>query len=321
MSRFWQEYPTIQKDLECVAEIMKKEVKCQEKSIESALLELIQSGGKLLRPAFLLISGGFGNYDPKKLYPLAATIEMLHMATLIHDDIVDDSSHRRGRETIQSKYGKNYAVFMGDFLFSKCFLMLSEKTSFENMQLLSSGISKICIGEIEQFSSKFVLNLSVKKYLKRISAKTALLFLMSFYIGAKESGCSEVLSKKLAKIGYHMGMAFQIIDDILDYTGNESTVGKPLGNDIKEGLYTIPLIYASQTKDKRLEKLLTKEFYTNDDIKSIIGLVDELDGINKARLLAKKYSDKAFNEIALLPENENKLILSEVINKLLVRNY
>ena len=117
MNRFWDEYPAIQRDLECVAEIMKKEVKCYEKSIEKSLLELINSGGKLLRPGFLLLSGGFGNYNSKTLFPLAAVIEMLHMATLIHDDIVDDSSHRRGSETIQAKYGKNYAVFMGDFLF------------------------------------------------------------------------------------------------------------------------------------------------------------------------------------------------------------
>lgn len=321
MSKFWQEYPTIQKDLECVVEIMKKEVKCQEKSIESSLLELIQSGGKLLRPAFLLISGGFGKYDTSKLYPLAATIEMLHMATLVHDDILDDSTHRRGKETIQSKYGKNYAVFMGDFLFSKCFLTLSGSSSFENMNLLSKAISKICIGEIEQFSSKYVLNLNLKKYLKRIHAKTALLFLMSFYIGAKESSCSEALSKKLGRIGYNMGMAFQIIDDILDYTGDEATVGKPLGNDLKEGIYTLPLIYASQTKDKRLQKLLSKEHYTNDNIRDIINLVDELGGNEKARLLAKKYSEKAFKEIASLPENKNKAILTDVINKLIVRNY
>lgn len=321
MSKFWQEYPTIQRDLQYVVGIMKKEVKCHEKSIESSLLELIESGGKLLRPAFLLLSGGFGEYNPKKLYPLAAVMEMLHMATLIHDDILDDSSHRRGKETIQSKYGKNYAVFMGDFLFSRCFLTLSDSPSIDNMKLLSKAISKICIGEIEQFSSKYVLDLSVKKYLKRIAAKTALLFYMSFYIGAKESNCSESLSKNLAKIGYYMGMAFQIIDDLLDYTGNETTVGKPLGNDLKEGIYTIPLIYAAETKDRRLLEILHKDSYSNRDIQTIIKITEELGGVEKARLLAQRYTKKAFREIALLPEHPNKKILTDVIDKLIVRNY
>jgi heptaprenyl diphosphate synthase len=321
MSKFWQEYPTIQKDLESVVGIMKKEVKCQEKSIESSLLELIESGGKLLRPAFLLLSGGFGEYNSDKLYPLAAVIEMLHMATLIHDDILDDSSHRRGKETIQSKYGKNYAVFMGDFLFSKCFLTLSGNSSIDNMKLLSKAISKICVGEIEQFSSKYVLDLSVKKYLKRIAAKTALLFYMSFYIGAKESNCSESLSRTLGKIGYYMGMAFQIIDDILDYAGNETTVGKPLGNDLKEGIYTIPLIYALGGGNSELSQLLSKENYSSEDIHSIISLTERLGGIEKAKTLAKKYTRKAFKEIAVLPEHPNKKILSDVIEKLIVRNY
>jgi heptaprenyl diphosphate synthase len=321
MSKFWQEYPTIQKDLECVAEIMRKEVKCQEKSIESSLLELIESGGKLLRPAFLLLSGGFGKYSSKKLYPYAAVVEMLHMATLVHDDILDDSSHRRGKETIQSKYGKNYAVFMGDYLFSKCFLTLSDSASIDNMKLLSNAISKICIGEIEQFSSKFVLHLSVKKYLKRIAAKTALLFYMSFYIGAKESDCPEALCRKLAMTGYYMGMAFQIIDDILDYTGDEATVGKPLGNDLKEGIYTIPLIYAVKTKDNELSEILSKESYNNKDIKSIIKLATELGGIEKAKLLAKKYTKKAFKEISSLPDHPNREILIDVIGRLIVRDY
>jgi heptaprenyl diphosphate synthase len=321
MNKFWDEYPAVQKDLERVAAIMKKEVKCHEKSIEASLLELIDSGGKLLRPAFLLLSGGFGQYSEKKLYPLAAVIEMLHMATLIHDDIVDDSSHRRGCQTIQSKYGKNYAVFMGDFLFSKCFMTLSDNTSMDNMRLLSKAISRICIGEIEQFSSKFNSDVSVKKYLKRIAAKTALLFSLSFYVGAKESKCPEALSKRLARIGYYMGMAFQIIDDILDYSGEEDVVGKPLGNDLKEGLYTIPLIYAIQSKDERVSELLSKKNYNDADIKTLIKLTDDAGGLEKARHLAHKYTDKAFKEIALLPNHENKDILYNVIGKLIWRNY
>ena len=136
MNKFWDKYPSLSTDLEQVLEIMKSNVKNREKIIEEALLNLINSGGKLLRPGFLLISSGFGNYDKDKSCNLAAVIEMLHMATLIHDDIIDDAKNRRGQETVQSKYGKDYAVFMGDILFARCFMALSTNTSIENMKLL-----------------------------------------------------------------------------------------------------------------------------------------------------------------------------------------
>lgn len=321
MNKFWDKYPSLSTDLEQVLEIMKSNVKNREKIIEEALLNLINSGGKLLRPGFLLISSGFGNYDKDKSCNLAAVIEMLHMATLIHDDIIDDAKNRRGQETVQSKYGKDYAVFMGDILFARCFMALSTNTSIENMKLLSEAIFNICTGEIEQYSSHFSQNLSVKKYLKRIAAKTAALFSLSFYIGSFESGCSIKLVKNLSRIGYDIGMAFQIIDDILDYTGDAKFVGKPLGNDLKEGIFTLPLIYAFKIDRQRLEPILSKNNYSDSDIKNIISITKELGGIDKARDLAKKYTYKAFDRIAKLPDCESKKILHEVTNKLLWREY
>ncbi|SKA72816.1 heptaprenyl diphosphate synthase [Clostridium sp. USBA 49] len=321
MNKFWDKYPSLKADLEYVLEIMKSNVKNREKVIEEALLDLINSGGKLLRPGFLLISSGFGNYERDKICNLAAVIEMLHMATLVHDDIIDDARTRRGRETIQSKYGKDYAVFMGDILFAKCFMSLSVNASTDNMKLLSNVIFDICTGEIEQFSSRYSQNLSIKKYLKRISAKTAALFSLSFYIGSYESGCSGELVKILSKIGYDIGMAFQIIDDILDYNGDPKYVGKPLGNDLKEGVFTIPLIYAFKTDKHKLEPILSKDKYTDSDIQKIINITKELGGIDKARDLAKKYTLRAFNKINSLPNCESKNILYDVTNKLLWRNY
>lgn len=321
MNNFWDRYPSLKIDLELVTEIMKSNVKNREKAIEEALLDLINSGGKLLRPGFLLISSRFGNYERDKACSLAAVIEMLHMATLVHDDIIDDAKYRRGQETIQSKYGKDYAVFMGDILFARCFMALSTNTSMENMKLLSQAIFDICTGEIEQFSSHYSQNLSVKKYLKRISAKTAALFSLSFYIGAYESGCSSELVKSLSRIGYDIGMAFQIIDDILDYSGDPKAVGKPLGNDLKEGIFTIPLIYAFRMDKSKLEPILSKNDYSDSDIKNIISITKELGGIDKARALAKKYTSKAFHRINKLPNSESKNILLEVTNKLLWREY
>ena len=322
MNNVWSKYPIIRTELEDVQKIMKENVKSSEKYIEKPLLELIESGGKLLRPAFLLLGGRFGQYDKDRLYPLAAVIELLHMATLVHDDIVDDSPLRRGNETIQSKYGKDYAVFMGDFLFCRCFSMLSNEHTAENMKNISNAISRICVGELRQYYLRRSQSISLKKYLKVISGKTAALFALSLYVGASESNCPERQAKALGKIGYNVGMAFQIIDDILDYTGDEKLLGKSIKGDLKEGVYTLPLIYALQ-KDKsgELRNLIYKEDISDDDILRILDLAKEHGGIEKSRTLANLYTQKAFNQLNKLPECEAKDILLDIINTMLKRNY
>ncbi len=321
MNKFWDDFPNINKELVNVKDIIKTKSRCFQKDIERGITDLVDSGGKLLRPAFVILSAGFGKYEREKINNLAAVVEMLHMATLVHDDIVDDAHTRRGAETVQSKYGKDYAVFMGDYLFAKCFMLLSNDTSMENIKNVAKSVSKICIGEIDQFANRFKPNTSVKKYLKRISAKTSALFALSCYIGASESGCDEKFSKQIAKAGYYIGMAFQIIDDILDYSGDEKTVGKPLGNDLKQGVFTVPLIYALKTNNKTLDKLVKQQTYTEEDIKRIIEITKEEKGIEKARELAEKYTKKAFKQIEGLPDNENKEVFNYIAKRLLTREY
>jgi heptaprenyl diphosphate synthase len=321
MDKFWDEYPTVKNDLEEVTKIMKKNIKCKEKFVENAILELINSGGKLLRPAFLIIAARFGEFKEEEIYNLAAVLEMLHMATLVHDDIVDDSKLRRGNETIQSKYGKDYAVYIGDFLFCRCFKILSEQSNLKNIEVDSNVMSRVCMGEIEQFSSKYSKQVSVRKYLKRISAKTAELFALSFYSGAIASRCSYKLCRKLSNIGHNIGMAFQIIDDILDYTGSEIVIGKSIGNDIKQGIYTLPLIYALEEKSLDLSSILNKNFLDENDISCIANIVKKFRGIEKSRALAQRYTNRAFKLINTLPDSENKNILLKTTEKLLVRFY
>lgn len=320
MNNFWNRYPLIKNDLEAVEAILKENMKCRDKTIERSLLEMINSGGKMLRPAFLLLAGRFGKYT-KKLYPLAAVIEMLHMATLIHDDIIDKAEYRRGTKSIQAEFGANYAVFTGDLLFTKCFAMLSSKTSMKNMKLLSDVIAQICQGEIDQYSAHYNVDNTVKQYLKRISTKTAALFSLSFVVGAAESRCSIKLSKDLGRIGYNIGMAFQIIDDILDYAGSESIVGKPLANDLKQGIFTLPLIYALKNDNGELKDILRKNNYSDEDVEVIINRAIELGGLDAARALAQKYTRKAFKGIENLTECESKKILFEVTEILLIREH
>ena len=127
MSKFWRDYPTIQGEIESVKNIIEKNAKCKDKIIENSILELLESGGKMLRPAFTIIASRFGEYNEERAYALASVMEMFHMATLVHDDIIDEAKFRRGKETVQSKYGKNYAVYIGDYLFCLCFKILKKE--------------------------------------------------------------------------------------------------------------------------------------------------------------------------------------------------
>ncbi|WBW97111.1 polyprenyl synthetase family protein [Oceanirhabdus sp. W0125-5] len=323
MNRFWKEYPQIEQELENVTNIMKANIKSRETEFTKAISPLIDAGGKMLRPAFLVLSAKFGEYEHEKMQNLAATIEMMHTATLVHDDIVDESKLRRGLETIQSKYGKEYAVYIGDFLFCQCFIMLSEYNySPENLKNISKAISKICMGEIVQYNLRYSKSTSVRKYLKIISGKTAALFAISFYTGANEAGCDDKISKLLGKIGYHIGMAFQIMDDILDFRGNDKKLGKGAQRDLISGYYTLPLLYAmGEDKENKIADILDNSSLSEGDVKDLIELVKEYKGIEKARELADKYTKKAFDNIDKLPECESKKIIKDVTEKLLNRNF
>lgn len=300
---------------------MKKNAKCKDKFIEKSIIELIESGGKMLRPAFVIISSKWGESNEGKVRALASVVEMLHMATLVHDDIIDDAKVRRGTETIQSKYGKDYAVYIGDYLFCACFRLLASEGSLQSIKIDSKAMSRICLGEIEQLNSKFSENLSVKNYLSRISGKTAELFSLSMYIGAAESNCPEKLCREFWNIGHNIGMAFQIIDDILDYTGTDESIKKSAMNDIKQGIFTLPFIIAFRNDKKKIEPYMKKETFDDKDVYEIIKLVRENKGVEKAKELALKYTNKAFKRINKLPDNEYKDILIEVIKGLLMRNY
>ncbi|WP_291653896.1 polyprenyl synthetase family protein [Clostridium sp.] len=321
MDNIWNNYPEIKQELVGVLDLMKKNVKCKDKKIENSIIELIESGGKLLRPAFVLIGSKFGSADTEKSIPTAAVIEMLHMATLVHDDVIDDSKLRRGQETIQSKYGKDYAVYIGDYLFCVCFKILATSASLQAIKVDSRAMSRICMGEVNQLNSKFSMKLSVKDYLNRISGKTAELFSISLYLGAAECNADDKVSKELGKIGHNLGMAFQIIDDILDYEGNDNSIKKSAANDLKQGIYTIPLIYAYRNNKSAFDDVLGKDFYTEDEVSNIVNLVKENDGIKMAKELAEKYMKKCFKGIDKLPNNEYKNILKEIAEWLLLRTY
>lgn len=321
MNSFWQEKTAMIAHLNEVDQVIGKQLTVKQRKMNGILQDLASSGGKRIRPGLCIIGAGFGSKPIESIYPLAAVLEMLHLATLVHDDIIDDATHRRGALTTQQKYGKDYAVYTGDYIFTKCFEILAENYELHHMKELSKAVSRVCVGEIEQFDGRFKSHTSVKKYLKIVGAKTSALLATSLAVGAYEAGCDERFCKKLGKIGLHVGNAFQIIDDILDYTGDEARVGKTLGNDLKQGYYTLPLIYALRKNDSVLNRLLAADVYDDETIKRIIVRVNELGGVRQAQLLAEKYTIKSLKEISSLPTCQSRDDLEWITKRLLVREH
>lgn len=308
-------------DLDIVKEIINSSIKGSIPIIKESVDSLVNSNGKMLRPSFLIISSRLGTPDPDKIYRLAAAVELLHIASLIHDDIIDDSDKRRGKPALHRIYGRRNAVLVGDYLFSKSFALLAANTSIENGASMARIMGRICEGEINQNISILSQDFTVRSYTRRIMAKTALMFILSFHIGAAESGCSMEMQSVLRKIGYNIGMSFQIIDDILDYTGSEKLLGKPSGNDLKAGIYTAPLILVMNKNDSILKHLVKKRPYSRRTIMKIIKKTIELGGIEEAESRAALYSKRALKEINNLPEGYTKETLKKMTENLLYRDY
>ena len=290
--------------------------------IQEALDSLFQGDGKLLRPGLLIIASRFGKGDEKKFSALGAAMEILHTATLVHDDVIDDSPLRRGQPAAHVRYGRKDAVLVGDYLLSRCFLLASEYTSPKNAVLLAKAVSTMCSMEIEQDTDRYRADISVRRYLRKILGKTALLFSLACYIGAKEAKTSPIIMQRLRRAGYDIGMAFQIIDDILDYAGDPEVVRKPTGNDIRAGIATLPLICAlSADREGSLAALVDSETFRRGDPQKILELTIKLGGVEAARQHARRYTERALSEIARLPDTEPRRMLDQLARALLERSY
>jgi heptaprenyl diphosphate synthase len=313
----------INEELNELEHFIEKNINSPQLLISSAVKDLASAGGKRIRPALTILIGKALGQKKQKLIPIAASMEIIHMATLVHDDIVDDAGVRRGRPTVQSRYGKDVAVFTGDYLFSKAFLVISQYADKESLKWFAYAIKRICEGEIEQYENRYSLNLSLLKYMRRIRRKTGVLLALSCMAGMPGRRLNIKLMRGLSSYGMNLGLAFQINDDILDYVGEESTVGKPVGSDIRQGVYTLPLIYAaghSKRKDE-LVGILKKEAYSEEDISTVINIVRESGGIEYSKRLAERYVSKGLESIGFLKDNMYKKALTDLIVDLNKRNY
>lgn len=213
--------------------------------LRAALEHLLAAGGKRIRPTLVLLVGGMLGGDPDMLVTLGASVELLHTATLVHDDLIDGALLRRGAETINARWSSAATVLTGDFLFARAAKLASETDDPALIRLFANTLATIVNGELTQlFSARGVINRD--NYYQRIYAKTASLFEMSARAGAMVSTDNHAVTEAMRKYGYELGMAFQIVDDLLDFTGEQTAVGKPLGSDLLQGLVTLPAIYYSE---------------------------------------------------------------------------
>ena len=270
--------------------------------ISEAAHYLLKSGGKRLRPGMLFLSGRCGDYDEGKLIPVAAALEIIHMASLIHDDIVDHAPLRRGKATVAAKYGDDVALFTGNFMVAKAMELALESGDAHIRDVAAATAAAMCRGEFAQLRSMAKPCFRTDAYLIQIKRKTAYLFSAACELGAYLSGAEEKIVRALRIYGEYLGMAFQITDDILDFQTGDCCSGKVPGNDIREGLLTLPLIYAGQEGGCRqgIEKVFRKTAKTDEDIARVVAAVRDSGGNERASKLAGRYIAKAKKKLSVI---------------------
>ena len=328
MLSFWQDYPEIQNKLRVTQELMVDRLKISNHDIKTALEAMALQGGKMVRPAlFYLFAGLTAKASDEKLWQqlikIAASLEILHSATLIHDDIIDDSPLRRGIPSIEAQFGKDVAVYTGDFTYTVYFELLIETmagTPF--LEKNAKSMKKILQGELTQMQSAFETTISIRKYMKAISGKTAELLSLSCLEGAYFSGADQKTQHLAKRIGRAIGLAFQIYDDLLNFTVGLDEENKPILTDVRLGIFTLPLLIARENNpEKILPYLQAPEKLTREACLELSDLVAENGGMTGALLMANGLTQKALADIEKLPDGSNKVLLTQATQALLERKY
>ncbi|MDD2556154.1 MAG: polyprenyl synthetase family protein [Syntrophaceticus sp.] len=284
---------------------------------------LVEAGGKRLRPAFVLLSGRFFQYDLQRMSQLAVAVELTHMGTLVHDDVIDDAATRRGRPTVRVQWGDSIALQTGNYLFAQALQIIDRYGNQEVLRILTRVSLEMCEGEIEQINSIGDTSIGLRHYLRRIQRKTAFLISACCAIGAMVGNGSSDLIWHLKKYGYCLGMAFQITDDILDFIGSEDVMGKPVGSDLRQGIITIPVIYALQDRLRgpRLQDIINKDIKTENDWDEAFSIIEDTGALNASQQLCDRYLQKAKDELHYLPDLPPRQILVALTDFIAIRNF
>ena len=287
----------------------------------SELLSYILIGGKGIRPALTLLSGKFYNYDFDRLLPMASAVELLHIATLIHDDAIDKSEVRRGRATINSLWDEERAILLGDYLFAKAGEFAASTQNLHAITLFSQTLQIISGGELNQIFNAFNPEQTRDDYVKRISSKTASLFLLATESGAVLSQAPEEAVEILKEYGYNLGIAFQVIDDILDFIGTEEEMGKPIGSDLTQGTLTLPamLLVERHPDDNPVKRIFQENEGREKNVKLAIEMVRNSKIVEQCYDVASGYCTKACQHLHLLPDKTSHQALLKLSDYVITR--
>ncbi len=285
---------------------------------------LISAGGKRLRPLLTIASAKMCGYKGDRAHNLAACVEFIHTATLLHDDVVDDSNIRRGNQSANAVFGNEAAVLVGDFLFSRAFQLMVEDGSLPVLRILSGASAIIAEGEVMQLSSAHNMDTGFDTYLQVITSKTAALFAAACETGAVIADQDEQRCQALHDYGLNLGIAFQIADDVLDYTASQDKLGKSLGDDLRDGKITLPIIYALEnaTDDERAfwYSIFVNKKIDDETLPRAIKICEAHNSFKKSLETANLYKEKAISSLSLFDDNEIKSIFVDLCDYVIARS-
>lgn len=313
----------INNEIKKVEDRLQHAIKSSDQTLEDAAFHLLSSGGKRVRPVFVILSSQFGDSKDtsENTYRVAVALELIHMATLVHDDVIDKSDKRRGRPTISKNWDQTTAILTGNFLLALGLQHLSEIKDSRVHNIISKSIVDVCKGELFQFQDQFNSDQNITNYLRRINRKTALLIQLATEVGALTSNASDEVVRKLKMIGHYIGMSFQIIDDVLDFTSSEKKLGKPVGSDLMNGHITLPVLLEMRKDQAFKQKVadLNPES-PQSAFDECIETIRTSQSIEESKVISEKYLNKAIKLIDELEDNPNKALFRKLIKKMGSRN-
>jgi octaprenyl-diphosphate synthase len=315
----------IQKDLDRVEQAIARSLRTENIFVQQMVDYLAKSAGKRARPALAILSARYCGKVTDETVVLGASLEMLHVATLIHDDIIDNSATRRKQKTLNFKWGNEISVLMGDYVFASSFYLMAKNLPKDVLGTLADTTNIICRGEISETFNRFNVNLTEEQYFQVVREKTACLFAASCQTGAMLAGADGRMVDHLYRFGMGIGMAFQIIDDTLDYVGKEAKVGKPVMSDLREGKLTLPIIHCLNTgteaEKKQLKKVILKKVKTLKDFQLITKVLAKYDAIEHSIRVAKLFVEDAKSSLTQLNGHRDKNELLKFADFLTTRDF
>ncbi|RMD71337.1 MAG: octaprenyl diphosphate synthase [Gammaproteobacteria bacterium] len=316
-------YALVAEDMQAVDGMIRQRLQSQVALVNQLGHYIVNSGGKRLRPILVLLASRAFGYQGRHHVPLAVVIEFIHTATLLHDDVVDGSQLRRGHDTANALWGNEASVLVGDFLYSRAFQMMVEIGEMRVMEILSEATNVIAEGEVMQLLNCHDPDTSEKRYLEVIRCKTAKLFEAACQLGAVLNGASEVEENALAGYGLHLGIAYQLIDDVLDYSASPEATGKNIGDDLAEGKPTLPLIYAMH-KGTPTQRAVIREAIEaggRGHLEAVQGAIESTGAIAYTAKMAEKEAAQARAYLSVLPDSAYRRALSVLADFSIRRNH